>query len=113
MGASERGWRGFGSLRAQDGTGTCDASDGYKTCSYRPVMHTEVPSEANKPLRVLIAENHRDLSDVISKLIDTEPDMHCVGLVSDAKEVLSAARDASTNKKNHEQKQQSNSGLPL
>ena len=31
--------------------------------------------EAIKPLRVLIAENHRDLSDVMSQLIDTEPDM--------------------------------------
>jgi hypothetical protein len=34
--------------------------------------------KATKPLRVLIAENHRDLSDVMSQLIDTEPDMQCV-----------------------------------
>jgi len=27
-----------------------------------------------KSIRVLIAENHRDLSEVMSQLIDTEPD---------------------------------------
>jgi DNA-binding NarL/FixJ family response regulator len=51
--------------------------------------------EATKPLRVLIAENHRDLSDVMSQLIDTEPGMQCVGQVSNAADVLPAARDAS------------------
>jgi len=35
--------------------------------------------QEQKSIRVLIAENHRDLSDVMSQLIDTEPDMHCVG----------------------------------
>ena len=68
---------------------------GNETCSHRPVMHTGAALEANKPLRVLIAENHRDLSDVMSQLIDTEPDMECVGQVSNATEVLSAAREAS------------------
>lgn len=48
-----------------------------------------------KPLRVLIAENHPDLSDVMSQLIDTEPDMRCVGQVSDAAEVLPMARQSS------------------
>jgi DNA-binding NarL/FixJ family response regulator len=52
---------------------------------------------ANKPLRVLIAENHRDLSDVMRELIDGEPDMQCVGQVSEASEVLNAARSASAN----------------
>src|SRR3569833_1624086 len=113
MGASEAGWRGFGSLRAQDGTGTCDASDGYKSCSYRPVLYTGVPLEANKPLRVLIAENHRDLSDVMSQLIDTEPDMQCVGQVSNATEVLSAARDASADVLILDLMLQGGSGLPL
>ena len=41
---------------------------------------------------MLIAENHQDLSEIMSQLIDTEPDMHCVGRVSDAGEVLAAAR---------------------
>jgi DNA-binding NarL/FixJ family response regulator len=48
-----------------------------------------------KSIRVLIAENHRDLSDVMSQLIDTEPDMHCVGQVTDASEVLLKARESS------------------
>ncbi len=48
--------------------------------------------EQKQPLRVLIAENHQDLSEIMSQLIDTEPDMHCVGQVSDAGEVLAAAR---------------------
>src|ERR1700756_240554 len=48
-----------------------------------------------KSIRVLIAENHRDLSEVMSQLIDTEPDMHCVGQVTDAAEVLPKARESS------------------
>jgi len=50
--------------------------------------------ETYKPVRVLIAENQRDLSDVMSELIDTEPDMQCVGQVSDASQVVAAARIA-------------------
>lgn len=45
-----------------------------------------------KSLRVLVAENHRDLSDVIATIIDSEPDMRCVGQVSSANEVVSTAR---------------------
>lgn len=48
--------------------------------------------EPNQPLRVLIAENHQDLSEVMSQLIDTEPDMRCVGQISAAGEVLAAAQ---------------------
>lgn len=46
-----------------------------------------------KSIRVLVAENHRDLSDVIATIIDSEPDMRCVGQVSCANEVVSTARD--------------------
>lgn len=45
-------------------------------------------------LRVLIAENHEDLADVMSRIIDAEPDMRCVGQVAEANEVVAAARDA-------------------
>jgi DNA-binding NarL/FixJ family response regulator len=69
--------------------------------------------ESIKPLRVLIAENHRDLSDVMSQLIDTEPDMQCVGQVSDATEVLAAARDAFANVLILDLMLQGGSGLPL
>jgi DNA-binding NarL/FixJ family response regulator len=48
-----------------------------------------------KPLRVVIAENHSDLSDVVARLIDAEPDMHCVGQVSAANDVLTAVRESS------------------
>ena len=51
-----------------------------------------------KSIRVLIAENHRDLSEVMSQLIDTEPDMRCVGQVTDASEVLPKAREAAADK---------------
>ncbi len=51
--------------------------------------------QEQKSIRVLIAENHRDLSEVMSQLIDTEPDMHCVGQVSEAAEVLPKARESS------------------
>jgi DNA-binding NarL/FixJ family response regulator len=69
--------------------------------------------EAIKPLRVLIAENHRDLSDVMSQLIDTEPDMHCVGQVSDASAVLAAARDTCADVLILDLMLQGGSGLPL
>jgi DNA-binding NarL/FixJ family response regulator len=45
-------------------------------------------------MRVLIAENHRDLSDVMVQLIDCEPDMRCVGQVEDACEVIDRARES-------------------
>jgi len=66
-----------------------------------------------KPLRVLIAENHRDLSDVMSQLIDTEPGMQCVGQVSNAADVLPAARDASADVLILDLMLQGGSGLPL
>jgi DNA-binding NarL/FixJ family response regulator len=69
--------------------------------------------QANKPLRVLIAENHRDLSDVMSKIIDTEPDMECVGQVSDASAVLAAVRDTSADVLILDLMLQGGSGLPL
>jgi two-component system response regulator DesR len=69
--------------------------------------------ELAKPLRVLIAENHRDLSDVMSQLIDTEPDMQCVGQVSDAAEVIAAARSASADVLILDLMLQGGSGLPL
>jgi DNA-binding NarL/FixJ family response regulator len=69
--------------------------------------------QANKPLRVLIAENHRDLSDVMSQLIDTEPDMECVGQVSDASTVLAAVRDTSADVLILDLMLQGGSGLPL
>ena len=43
-------------------------------------------------LRVLIAENHPDLSEVMAQIINSEPDMHCVGQVSSASEVIPAVR---------------------
>jgi DNA-binding NarL/FixJ family response regulator len=45
-------------------------------------------------LRVLVAENHPDLGEVISRIVDAEPDMHCVGRVANVSEVLEAARDS-------------------
>jgi DNA-binding NarL/FixJ family response regulator len=64
-------------------------------------------------MRVLIAENHRDLSEVMSQLIDTEPDMHCVGQVSQASEVLLKARDASADVLILDLTLQGGSSLPL
>ena len=49
--------------------------------------------EASGHLRVMIAENHRDLSEVMSQLIDSEPGMQCVATVSETGKVLPAARD--------------------
>ena len=88
-----------------------------ETCS-KPIsaverLPTGIALEATKPLRVLIAENHRDLSDVMSQLIDTEPDMQCVGQVSDATEVIAAARDASADVLILDLMLQGGSGLPL
>jgi len=69
--------------------------------------------EVQKSLRVLIAENHRDLSDVMSQLIDTEPDMHCVGQVSEAAEVLPRARESAADVLILDLTLQGGSGMPL
>jgi DNA-binding NarL/FixJ family response regulator len=69
--------------------------------------------EANKPLRVLIAENHRDLSDVMCELINGEPDMQCVGQVSVADEVLTAAQQTGANVVILDLMLQGGSALPL
>jgi DNA-binding NarL/FixJ family response regulator len=67
-----------------------------------------------KPLlRVLIAENHEDLSEIMSQLINTEPDMRCVGQVSDAGEVLAAARRTAADALILDLMLQGGSGLPL
>ena len=66
-----------------------------------------------KSIRVLIAENHRDLSEVMSQLIDTEPDMHCVGQVTEAGEVLLKARESSANAVILDLTLQGGSGFPL
>jgi len=47
------------------------------------------------PLRVLIAENHPDLSEAVARIVDTEPDMRCVGQVANVSDVLSEARKSS------------------
>ena len=47
------------------------------------------------PLRVLVAENHPDLSDAVARIVDTEPDMRCVGQVAHVEEVLTVARSCS------------------
>ncbi len=69
--------------------------------------------EQKQPLRVLIAENHRDLCEVMSQLIDTEPDMRCVGQVADAREVLAAARRTEAQALILDLTLQGGSGLPL
>jgi DNA-binding NarL/FixJ family response regulator len=66
-----------------------------------------------KSIRVLIAENHRDLSEVMSQLIDTEPDMRCVGQVTDASDVLPKAREAAADAVILDLTLQGGSGLPL
>jgi DNA-binding NarL/FixJ family response regulator len=69
--------------------------------------------QEQKSLRVLIAENHRDLSEVMSQLIDTEPDMQCVGQVSDAAEVLPKAQESAADVLILDLTLQGGSGLPL
>ncbi len=64
-------------------------------------------------MRVLIAENHRDLSDIMRQLIDGEPDMHCVGQVSEAADVLAVARRSEADVLILDLTLQGGSGLPL
>jgi DNA-binding NarL/FixJ family response regulator len=49
------------------------------------------------PIRVLIAENHPDLSETLARIIDSEPDMRCVGQVASVAAVLSAVRGSGAN----------------
>lgn len=64
-------------------------------------------------MRVLIAENHQDLSDIMSQLLNSEPDMRCVGQVARAGEVLAAARRAEADAVILDLTLQGGSGLPL
>ena len=64
-------------------------------------------------MRVLIAENHRDLSDIMSQLIDTEADMRCVGQVAEAGDVLALARRTEADVLILDLMLQGGSGLPL
>lgn len=43
-------------------------------------------------IRVLVAEDNRDLCDVVCALIDAEPDMQIVGATEHARQVLEVAR---------------------
>ena len=49
----------------------------------------------------------------MSQLIDTEPDMHCVGQVTDAAEVLPKARESSADAVILDLTLQGGSGFPL
>jgi two-component system response regulator DesR len=69
--------------------------------------------EAVRLLRVMVAENHRDLSEVMGQLIDSEPDMHCVAQVSEADRVLPAARETGADVLILDLMLQGGSGLPL
>lgn len=69
--------------------------------------------EAAQPLRVLIAENHRDLSDVMRELINAEPDMECVGQVTLAAEVLPLAASVKADALILDLSLQGGSALPL
>ena len=71
------------------------------------------PMMEGKLLRVLIAENHPDLSEVMSHLINAEPDMHCVGRIASAQEVLSSARSSSADALVLDLTLQGGSGLQL
>ena len=62
---------------------------------------------------MLIAENHRDLSDIMSQLINTEPDMLCVGQVAAAGEVLATARRTEADAVILDLMLQGGSGMPL
>lgn len=67
----------------------------------------------DKPLRVLIAENHIDLSESMAAIIDAEPDMHCVGRVASAAAVMPAVRDTRANRLVLDLGLQGGSGLAL
>ncbi|MGH8228813.1 MAG: response regulator [Steroidobacteraceae bacterium] len=54
-------------------------------------------ADVGKPFRVLIAENHADLSESLAQIIDSEPDMRCVGQVASAAAVLPAAQGSGAN----------------
>ena len=86
-------------------------------CSERanetPIRQGIPLQEQTRPLRVLIAENHRDLSDIMSQLINTEPDMRCVGQVAAACEVLAAARRTEADAVILDLMLQGGSGMPL
>ena len=60
-------------------------------------MTATAPIRIAAPIRVLIAENHADLSETLARIIDSEPDMRCVGQVASAAAVLPAVRGTGAN----------------
>ncbi len=74
--------------------GTAVASQAELYGAPQPERDGEGAVAVGKSLRVLIAENHPDLSEAVARIIDSEPDMRCVGQVPSVAEVLSAARDS-------------------
>ena len=85
----------------------CSARLGWPPSAGNP-LH-----DKTRPLRVLIAENHRDLSDIMSQLINTEADMSCVGQVADAADVVAVARRTEADVVILDLMLQGGSGLPL
>jgi two-component system, NarL family, response regulator DesR len=75
-------------------TGTAVASEAGLYGAPQPGHEGEGAVAVGKALRVLIAENHPDLSEAVARIIDSEPDMLCVGQVPSVAEVLPAARDS-------------------
>jgi two-component system, response regulator, stage 0 sporulation protein A len=69
--------------------------------------------DKTQSLRVLIAENHRDLSDIMRQLFDSEADMCCVGQVAEAGDVLAMARRTEADVVILDLMLQGGSGLPL
>lgn len=58
-----------------------------------PHPFTDRPQSRN-PLRVVVADDNADLSQVLGDVIDGEPDLACVGRVASAASVLDVTRSA-------------------
>jgi DNA-binding NarL/FixJ family response regulator len=79
-------------VAAVAGTGVAQEAGLYS--APQPELDHTGAVAVGKPLRVLIAENHPDLSEAVARIIDSEPDMRCVGQVPNVAGVLPAARDS-------------------
>jgi DNA-binding NarL/FixJ family response regulator len=73
--------------------GTAVAPEAQLCGAPQPSPDEQGAVPVGKPLRILIAENHPDLSEAVARIIDSEPDMRCVGQVPNVAEVLPAARE--------------------
>lgn len=70
------------------------ASPGCESLPTRRARYTGDMTQAPAPIRVVIAEDNRDLAGAVQALLQAEPDMEVVGKIERAERLLETVRDS-------------------